>query len=128
MKRQFASDLLNITLAAPNLNRYEKIAKDAAEWLPSQNQCWFADRVVSVRRKYRLTIDRAEAVTLETVLPDCASSAMVFLERGAATLASHLACSIWTHLDNVQIVLIRPRRNQAQPRVDRYRVTFGRSP
>ena len=30
----YASDLLNLTLADPNLNRQEKVAKDVAEWLP----------------------------------------------------------------------------------------------
>ena len=33
----------------------------AAEWLPPRNRCWFAHRVVEVRRKYRLAIDRREA-------------------------------------------------------------------
>ena len=60
-RRRFASDLLNLTLAAPSVNRHRKVAKDAAEWLPDMNPCWFADRVVRVRQKYGLTIDRREA-------------------------------------------------------------------
>ena len=87
MKRQFANDLLNITLASTALNRYEKIAKDASEWLPSRNQCWFASRVVSVRLKYRLTIDRAEAASLTRVLAGCASTALIFLNPAAAPAA-----------------------------------------
>ena len=67
----FAQDLLNLTLAAPALNRREKGAKDATDWLPDYNQCWFAERVIAVRRKYRLTIDRAEAGTLDLVLSRC---------------------------------------------------------
>ena len=67
-KRRFARNLLNLTLANPRVNRYEKRGKDAAEWLPNLNQCWFAARIVEVRRKYDLTIDRREAEALERVI------------------------------------------------------------
>ena len=50
----FATDLLNLTLASPQLNRYEKIAYDVAEWQPEQNLCWYVQRTVEVRRKYSL--------------------------------------------------------------------------
>ena len=33
------------------MNRNQKGAKDAAEWQPDANQCWFAQTVVAVRRK-----------------------------------------------------------------------------
>ena len=49
-RRRFATDLLNLTLAGPRVNRYEKVDHDAAEWLPPQNRCWFAARVIAVRR------------------------------------------------------------------------------
>ncbi len=75
-KRRFASDLLNLTLASPRVNRREKSDKDAAEWMPPMNRCWFAQRVVDVRRKYKLTIDRREADALEGVLSACASTEM----------------------------------------------------
>ena len=68
-RRQFSSDLLNLTLAAPNVNRHQKSAKDAAEWLPDLNRCWFADRVVRASQKYSLAIDRREADALDSVLP-----------------------------------------------------------
>ena len=32
-RRRFATDLLNLTLAGPRVNRYEKVDHDAAEWL-----------------------------------------------------------------------------------------------
>ena len=51
-RRRFATDLLNLTLASPGVNRGQKGARDAAEWRPDRNQCWFADRVVDVRQKY----------------------------------------------------------------------------
>ena len=38
-KRQFASDLLNLTLASPSVNRHQKSGKDAGEWMPAINQC-----------------------------------------------------------------------------------------
>lgn len=72
-KRRFASDLRNLTLAAPAVNR-QKGARDAAEWLPETNRCWFAGRVVEVRKAYALTIDRREAAALESVLSDCSAA------------------------------------------------------
>ena len=76
-KARFAGDLLNLTLASPELNREEKRHYDAAEWLPEKNVCWFAARVLSVRLKYHLTIDRAEARALEGVLSACESTDLV---------------------------------------------------
>lgn len=75
-RRRFAKDLRNLTLANPRLNRYEKRARDAAEWMPDKNRCWFAHRVVDVRRAYSLTIDRREADALEGVLEGCQVSEM----------------------------------------------------
>ena len=71
-RARFASDVLNLTLAAPQVNREQKRAYDAAEWVPQLNRCWFADRVVQVRQKYALTIDQAEADALDEVLSGCA--------------------------------------------------------
>lgn len=84
-RRRFARDLLNLTLAGPRVNRYQKRAHDAAKWLPPENKCWFASRVVEVRRKYGLTIDRREADALERVLSACSSPVMVVRECTPAT-------------------------------------------
>ena len=73
-KRRFSRDLLNLTLASPSVNRYQKGAKDAAEWQPEANQCWFAQTVVAVRLAYRLTIDRREADAIDRVLAGCPST------------------------------------------------------
>ena len=73
-KRRFASDLLNLTLASPELNRVEKSGKDAAEWQPEHNQCWFAQRVIDVRMAYGLTIDRVEADAVDRILAGCTST------------------------------------------------------
>ena len=76
-RRRFATDLLNLTLAAPDVYRGQKSGRDAAEWMPRENACWFAGRIVEVRRKYNLSINRAEAEALERVLANCDSTEMV---------------------------------------------------
>ena len=84
-KAEFASDLLKLTLASPGVNRHQKVAKDPAEWLPDLNECWYVDRVVQVRREYGLSIDRAEAESIDRVLAGCESTEMVMLAAGAST-------------------------------------------
>ena len=71
---RFARDPVNLTLATPDLNRREKAARDATEWLPEQNRCWFAQRVVDVRLRYGLTIDQTEADALDGILKNCVST------------------------------------------------------
>ena len=78
-RRRFSSDLVNLTLASPSLNRHDKRAKDGAEWLPEMNKCWFVDRVIKTRVKYGLTIDQTEADALDGVLDDCESFEMVIV-------------------------------------------------
>ena len=46
----------------------QKSGKDAAEWLPDLNRCWFARRVIEVRYQYDLTIDERERDVLEKYL------------------------------------------------------------
>ena len=75
-KQTFAGDLLNLTLAAPEVNR-GKGALDAFDWLPEMNRCRFADRVLQVRLKYGMTVDRDEAQALELVLAGCESTEVV---------------------------------------------------
>ena len=70
-RRQFARDMLNVKLASLAVNRTQKGAKDAAEWIPAKNVCWFADRVIAVRNKYNLTIDTREAAALDQLLRQC---------------------------------------------------------
>ena len=73
-KRQFADDMCNLTLSDPYLNRDVKGAKDAADWTPDENRCWFAWRVIDVRLTYSLTIDRREADALDAILATCSES------------------------------------------------------
>ena len=70
-RKRFAQDLRNLTLASPQVNRHQKSGKDAGEWLPDRNRCWFAGRVLEVKRAYRLTIDRREAAALERIFSQC---------------------------------------------------------
>ena len=80
-RRRFSEDLLNLTLAAPEVNRCGhggKCGYDAGEWLPPRNGCWFAGRIVAVKLKYGLTVDKREAAALEQVLSGCSSTEMVF--------------------------------------------------
>lgn len=84
-KRRFAQDLRNLTLASPKVNRHQKSGKDAGEWIPNRNPCWFAGRVLEVKRAYGLTVDRREAAALEQILRRCAGTAM---EPIACTAAS----------------------------------------
>ena len=76
VKKVFAADLLNLTLAGAGLN-ISKSGKDATDWVPEKNRCWFAYRVVAVRQKYDLTIDRMEAAVLEDILSRCGTTEIV---------------------------------------------------
>ena len=75
-RARFASDIRNLTLASPDVNRRQKSGKDAAEWLPDRNRCWFAGRVLEVRQAYGLSVDRREADALERILRECESTEM----------------------------------------------------
>ena len=81
-RRQFASDLLNLTLASPSVNRHQKSDHDPAEWLPALNQCWYVNRVIQVRLQYDLTIDPSEAKAIDQVLASCPSTEMVIVDPG----------------------------------------------
>ena len=83
VRKQFATDPLNLTLAAPEVNRCNpggKCGFDAAEWMPEKNKCWFSNRIVEIRQKYKLTIDINEARTLENTLRNCESFEMIMFE------------------------------------------------
>ena len=124
MRRRFASDLLNLTLAAPAVNRCGvrgKCGYDATHWLPTINKCWFAARVVAVKRKYRLSVDRREASALERVLAGCDSTAMIVTDAGgtaqaprAPDAASH-ALRLYDDNRNGRITCKEARRHGVAP-------------
>ena len=124
-RRRFASDLLNLTLATPAVNRCSaggKCGYDAAEWQPPMNACWFAARVVAIKRKYRLSVDRREAAALDRVLAGCASAAMIVTnEAGAAAAprdratASSDALALYDDNGNGRITCKEARRHGIAP-------------
>ena len=50
------------------MNRTQKGARDAAEWMPTRHGAWFAQRVIQVKREYGLTVDSAERGALKALL------------------------------------------------------------
>ena len=127
VKRAFASDLLNLTLAAPDVNRHRKRGRDVAEWTPSVNACWFVARTLEVRRKYRLTIDRAEADAAEAVLRGCDSTEMVVVACAAPAVPGGPApgvpppggevdaLALWDDNGNGRITCAEARRHGIAP-------------
>ena len=125
LRRRFASDPLNLTLAAPAVNRCGaggKCAHDPGEWLPPINKCWFAARVVAVKRAYHLTVDRREAVALHRVLAGCSSTAMIVAAPGGTTAAprdttaaSSDALARWDDNENGRITCKEARRHGIAP-------------
>ena len=67
----FSGDPLNLTLALPRENRTVKGDRDAADYLPAHNQCWFAGRVIAVKQRWGLSVDEREAQFLKTALAGC---------------------------------------------------------
>ena len=65
--RRIAEDHANLTLALARANR-SKGARDAAEWQPEYNGAWMAHRVIEVKQKYDLSVDRSERDWLEGLL------------------------------------------------------------
>ena len=67
-RRDIASDLDNLTIADPTVNRSQKSDRDAAEWMPARHGAWFAERVIQVKLAYGLSVDPAERDALEALL------------------------------------------------------------
>ena len=127
-KAAFATDLLNLTLASPSVNRHQKSGKDVAEWKPDLNACWFASQTLEVRRKYGLTIDSREAEAVEAVLSRCDSTEMVVVECGTAAVPAARpasappaqegdveALALWDDSGNGRITCAEARRHGIAP-------------
>ena len=87
-RRRFSEDLRNLTLAAPSVNRNQKRDHDAAGWLPPMNRCWFAARVINVKRAYGLTVDRRERDALARALTECEDTDIDMTPRETIAAAS----------------------------------------
>ncbi len=123
-RTRFASDLRNLTLASVRVNRYRKRGKDAAEWLPERNRCWFVGRIIEVRRAWNLTIDRREAEAIDAVLAGCdrIPDDPVMTGRTAATPAAPRASprtdaplDLWDDNANGRISCSEARRHGIAP-------------
>ncbi len=126
-RMKFASDLRNLTLASPYVNRSRKGGKDAGEWMPQMNRCWFAAKVVEVRLAYGLTIDAREAVALERVLSQCESTQLIVNEcpaqapRESSLPSSHSdnssvdALALYDDNGNGRITCAEARRHRIAP-------------
>ena len=88
-RRLFARDLDNLVLASPQLNRVEKNDKDAADWLPPQNICWFVRQVVAVKAEWDLTIDERERAALAAALEECPPTAAPSASWGLVKRSGH---------------------------------------
>ena len=125
VRRRFASDLLNLTLAAPDVNRCGAAGKcgfDATGWLPAINRCWFAARIIAVKQKYALSVDRREAAALDRVLAGCDSTAMTVTAPGGTTAAPRDAAAaasnalrLWDTNRNGRITSKEARRHGIAP-------------
>jgi len=88
-KRAFARDLGNLTLASQSTN-VKKGGRDPAQWLPKLNVCWFAARVITVKREYGLTVDSDEVDVLQQQLSECESTQMeVYSDTGDLDTTLH---------------------------------------
>lgn len=134
VREQFATDPLNLTLAAPKINRCSRGGKcgfDAGEWMPPVNQCWFAQTVVLVKQKYRLTINQREYLSLKNTLDSCTSTDMIYYKNGptqsptpmisknlkpvAVTPASSDALSLYDDNNNGRITCSEARSHGIAP-------------
>ena len=73
----FGRDISNLTLVGLGAVD-QNLGKDAAEWLPEFNQCWFVSKVIKTRQRYGLTIDRAEADAIDNVIMGCDHFELVY--------------------------------------------------
>lgn len=67
-RHTFANLTENMVLAYPRVNRVEKRAKDAGEWMPPRNRRWFAWRVWQVKHAHGLSVDPRERDALAEAL------------------------------------------------------------
>ncbi|MCY4592589.1 MAG: excalibur calcium-binding domain-containing protein [Alphaproteobacteria bacterium] len=121
-RARFASDPRNLTLASVRVNRHQKQGKDAAEWLPDRNRCWFVGRIIEVRRTWNLTIDRREAEAIDAVLAGCdrIPDEPVMAERAAAAAPrtsprSGTPLDLWDDNENGRITCREARRHGIAP-------------
>lgn len=69
----FSGDLPNLTLATPQENRYRNGDRDAADYAPPFDACWWACQSVRVKARWNLTVDGRERAALQRILRGCSA-------------------------------------------------------
>lgn len=72
-RMDFAHDLDNLVLADPFTDRWTKGGKDAGEWLPRYNRCWYVATVVDIKRRHGISFDKTELASISDVLSNCST-------------------------------------------------------
>lgn len=88
-RERFANDLDNLSASAGAVNR-EKSDLDAKDWLPQgrDRRCDFSTRVITIKVRYGLSADRAEADALSRALGGCPAPSSPAATPGGAPAAS----------------------------------------
>lgn len=92
-RQAYANDLKGLTLLAVSASsNRSKGDRDPAEWLPPNKayRCDYAARWVSVKKAWKLTVDKAEATALRRVLRGCTGT------RVTTAPAPTTAAPTWT--------------------------------
>ena len=71
VRKEFASDMRNLALTDPSINRYQKRGFDAGEWMPANNKCWYVRKIIEVKKAYNLSVDSEELMALQRTLSRC---------------------------------------------------------
>ena len=92
----FSGDPLNLTLATRDENSV-KGSGDAADYLPANNRCGFAGRVIAVKQRWGLTVDEREAQFLKMALAGCTAEqiARPSCEASTATTTTGNSAVAW---------------------------------
>ena len=93
-KKKFSSDIRNLTLAEPSVNRYVKKGHDASKWMPENNKCWYVKKIVEVKKLYNLSVDLKEMEALQKTLSQCSSFSMIFFKKNNTKKLSYTKPSL----------------------------------
>ncbi len=105
----------------PSSGRSPRRPRPVSWWLPPQNRCWYAARIVAGRQQYGLTIDRREADALDRVLSGCTSTETIMFARGAVpapaapAAADSEAIAEWDDNGNGRITCAEARAHGIAP-------------
>ena len=75
-KRSAITELENLVLSTPEINRGQKKSLDFAHWKPEFNVCFYAAQTVKVKYLYDLSVDQEEHDALKSVIKECKSFEM----------------------------------------------------